>query len=93
YPALWTVYSQSAWSPPSFTVGAGQETVGNVENVTGIAVDFGISSLSLVLTTSLVNPAWVVAPFNGPVFTAALPHGLTVATVDAGATTMAGFDD
>ena len=70
YPTLGSIYGQASWTPPTFTVGGGVETVGNVENVTSIAVNFASSSLSMLLTTVLGNPTWGGADFNGPVITA-----------------------
>jgi hypothetical protein len=90
-PDLGTVYAEASWSPASFTVGAGVETVGDVEGVTSITVDASASALSLVLATTLTNPTWNSASFNGLVFTAAGPLGIIGATVNA-ATSMAGFD-
>lgn len=92
FPDLGTVYGSATWAPASFTVGAGTETVGDVEGVTNITVDFTGLSLSLLLTTVLGNPTWNSVAFNGPVFTATAPHGLAGASVGAG-TTMAGFDN
>jgi hypothetical protein len=90
-PDLSSIYDQASWSPASFTVGAGVETVGDVEGVTSITVDVSASALSLVLATTLTNPTWNAAGFNGVVFSAAGPLGIIGATVNA-ATTMAGFD-
>jgi hypothetical protein len=91
FPDLGTVYGSASWAPASFTVGAGTETVGDIEGVTDIAVDFTGLSLSLLMTTVLGTPTWTGVAFNGPVFTATAPHGITGASVGAG-TTMAGFD-
>jgi len=91
YPTLGSIYGQASWTPPTFTVGGGVETVGNVENVTSIAVNFASSSLSILLTTVLGNPTWGNSAFNGPVFTATGPLGIAGVSVNA-ATTMAGFD-
>jgi len=91
YPTLGSIYGQASWTPPTFIVGGGVETVGNVENVTSIAVNFASSSLSMLLTTVLGSPTWGGADFNGPVFTATGPLGIAGVSVNA-ATTMAGFD-
>ena len=93
YPTLGSIYGQASWTPTTFTVGGGVETVGNVENVTSIAVNFASSSLSILLTTVLGNPdpTWLSSAFNGPVFTATGPLGIAGVSVNA-ATTMAGFD-
>jgi hypothetical protein len=93
YPDLATVYGVT-WTPSSFTVGAGQETDGNVEDVTHLLVDFADDSLTITLDTILSNPdpTWNNTSHNGPVFTSALSHGIASASVD-GSTTMTGFDD
>jgi hypothetical protein len=92
HPDLSTVYSGASWSPGSFTVGAGQETTGNIEDVTWLHVDFEDDALTITFETILSNPTWNSTPFNGIVFTASGAHGLTGASVN-GATTMSGFDD
>lgn len=90
-PGLGQVYPQASWAPAGFTAGAGTETVGTIEGVTTIAVDFAANSLTLVLNTVLGSPTWNGVAFNGPVFSAAGPLGLASASVN-GATTLAGFD-
>jgi hypothetical protein len=91
HPDLVTVYGV-AWTPSaSFTVGAGQETDGNVEDVTHLLVDFADDSLTITLQTILSTPTWNNTSFNGPVFSSVLPHGIASASVD-GSTTMSGFD-
>ncbi len=90
FPDLGTVYGFATWSPPSFTVGAGTETVGDVEGVTFISTDFTDTALTLVFSTVLSSPTWNATAFNGPVFTAAAPLGIVSASLNA-ATTMAGF--
>jgi hypothetical protein len=87
-----TVYGSAVWTPSSFTVGAGQETDGNIEDVTHLLVDFGDDSLTITLDTVLSTPTWNNTSHNGPIFTSVLPHGIASASVD-GSTTMAGFDD
>ena len=71
---------------------AGQETVGDVEGVTQLLVDFSDSALTIALQTTLSTPNWNSAAFNGIVFTSPGPLGITGAVVDP-ATTMTGFDD
>lgn len=93
HPALGTVYGDATWAPATFVTGAGGETVGDIEGVTQIAVDFAASTLTLVLTTTLTGPVWNSAAFNGPVFTSADALGIVSATVDSLATTMSGFGD
>jgi hypothetical protein len=91
FPALAAVYPLSSWSPPTFVVGAGQETDGNIEGVTHLLVNFSNASLTITLDTVLANPTWNTAAFNGPLFTSVLPLDIASASVDA-VTTMAGFD-
>lgn len=68
------------------------ETVGNVEGVTNLVVDFSNTMLTITLDTTLTTPTWNAVPFNGPVFTATTPLSISSATVDP-ATTMVGFDN
>jgi hypothetical protein len=92
YPNLGTVYPFATWTPPTFTVGAGQETSGNVEGVTWLLTDFSATSLVLEFDTTLFAPTWNVSDFNGPVFTLTSGTlGITGVSIGA-ATTMAGFD-
>ena len=64
-----TPYSQASFAPLNFVVGAGQETVGNVEDVTNLLVDFTDTGLTITLNTVLGSPTWNVAAFNGIIFT------------------------
>lgn len=68
YPTQGTTYSFASASPPTFTVGAGNETTINVENVTFVSVDFSANTLLLSFATVLPNPMWGNASQNGPVF-------------------------
>jgi hypothetical protein len=86
-----TLYFDATATPSSFVVGAGQEADIFVEGATHVLVDFDNDSLTIVLQTTLSSPTWRVASFNGPIFTSALPHGISRATVD-GSTTLSGFD-
>jgi PEP-CTERM motif len=92
-PTIDTPYPSATASPSSFVVGAGVETVVDVEDVTFITVDFSDTSLTLSLNTSLNDPTWSAADFNGLVFdlTSAGTLGITGASVDS-LTTMSGFD-
>jgi PEP-CTERM motif len=94
YPDTATPYAQASFTPLSFVVGPGQETDGNVENVTHLLTDFSDTMLTITLETTLSSPTWGTAAFNGPIFTLLSPGplGITGASVDA-ATTMVGFDD
>jgi hypothetical protein len=91
FPALGTVYPASSWSPPTFVIGAGQESDGNSETATHLLVDVTNDSLTITLRTVLSSPTWHTTPFNGSVFTSAAPLDIATATVDA-TTTMPSFD-
>lgn len=91
-PNLATPYANASFEPPSFVVGPGQETTGDVDGATILNVDFGDDVLDILIESSLTNPTWISSEFNGIVFTSLVPHGILTATVD-GATTMAGLDD
>lgn len=92
YPDVGTPYTGASFTPAQFVVGAGQETVGNVEGVTQLLINVSDSDLTIILHTILSLPTWGPAPFNGVIL--ASPDGLDIssATVDP-ATTMAGFDN
>ena len=68
FPTVGTAYSSASASPTTFTVGAGNETIINVEDVTFISVDFSANTLVLTFDTVLSSPTWTVAAQNGPVF-------------------------
>ncbi|MBU3076337.1 PEP-CTERM sorting domain-containing protein [Sphingomonas quercus] len=91
YPDLATPYAQASYIPQSFTVGAGQESVVWIENVTSIGVDFSAAALDLDFTTSLDNPTFGVQPFNGLVFTSAAFAQFNGVTI-SGMTNLSGFD-
>ncbi|WP_292455037.1 PEP-CTERM sorting domain-containing protein [Methylibium sp.] len=88
-----TPFPSASFTPSSFVVGAGVESLVNVEDLTSISIDFSDTGLSLVLNTTLAQPTWTTAPFNGLVFdlTSPGPLGITGASIDA-QTTMIGFD-
>ncbi|MBA2348596.1 MAG: hypothetical protein H0V81_09915, partial [Solirubrobacterales bacterium] len=88
-----TAYLPASFTPSSFAVGAGVESLANVEDVTFISIDFSDTQLSLLLNTTLAQPSWSSAPFNGLVFdlTSPGPMRITGALVDA-QTSMMGFD-
>jgi hypothetical protein len=92
YPDLSSPYALAPFVPPTFVVGPGVETVGDVEGVTTLTVDFSDSDLLLTLNTILTNPTWGSASFNGPVFTSTTALDIVSAT-NTGATTLVGFDD
>jgi hypothetical protein len=91
YPDLSSPYALAPFVPPTFVVGPGVETIGDVEGVTTLTVDFSDSDLLLTLNTILTNPTWGSAPFNGPVFTSATALNIVGATNNG--TTLVGFDD
>jgi hypothetical protein len=92
YPDTATPYAFASFTPPSFVVGPGQETVGDVEGVTDLLVDFDDTTLTITLRTVLTSPTWNSVAFNGIIFSSPGPLGIAGASVDP-ATTMAGFDD
>ena len=69
FPDAGSVYGNSITLPGTFIIGAGIESVIDVETVTQIAVDFSARSLLLNFTTSLINPIWNSFAQNGPIFT------------------------
>jgi hypothetical protein len=88
-----TIYNQASFSPENFTISTGQETIGNVENVTDLLVDFSDNTLTITLNTVLTNPTWNSASFNGIIFTSLTDSlDLASAIVDPD-TTLAGFDN
>ena len=68
-----------------FTVGAGVDAVINVEGVTDLSLDFDSNMLTVTLNTTLTNPTWNTASFNGIHITAAsgmfTSFGLSSATI------------
>jgi hypothetical protein len=92
FPDSSSPYTSAVFTPSSFTVGAGQETMGDVEGVTNLLVDFSDDTLSIAFNTILSNPTWNSTSFNGIIFTATDLLDITSAVVDA-STTMAGFDN
>jgi hypothetical protein len=92
-PDIDTPYPGASFAPSSFVVGAGIESLANVEDVTFISIDFSDTALSLVLNTTLAQPTWNSFGFNGLVFDLASsgPLGITGASIGA-QTSMIGFD-
>lgn len=97
FPDLGTVYVGAEPSVSPFVIGAGVESVVNVEGVTWISVDFTDLGLSLTFNTVLNSPIWTGTAFNGLVFSGSGFSGLTSATLldsttfGAGAFTQAGI--
>jgi len=93
YPDAATPYAGAAFSPQTFVVGTGQESVADIEGVTFLSIDFRADQLTIQFHTVLSAPTWGAAAFNGIAFTSALAANLGIAgaSVD-GATTLAGFD-
>jgi hypothetical protein len=89
-PDIDTVYPFGTFTPGTFTVGAGVDTVVDVEGVTFIDVDFGAKSLFITFNTVLSAPTWNTAAFNGLLFSGPAIGRITSAAVLA--TTMGGFD-
>jgi hypothetical protein len=67
-PDTGTVYPFATTSPNPFIVGAGVETVIDVEGVTFLNIDFSADSLLISLATTLGNPTWTNFAQNGPSF-------------------------
>ena len=91
YPDSAESYNQAIWTPPSFTVGPGEETIASIEDVTQIHVDFTGSALVMTLHTVLSAPTWNAVVFSGPVFVADGWLGIRSVSIDP-STTMGGFD-
>jgi hypothetical protein len=85
-------YAPAVFTPSNFTVGAGQETIGNVEGVTNLFIDFTDNTLSITFGTILTSPTWNANDFNGVIFTAISPLDIESLLVIA-STTMSGFDN
>ncbi len=94
HPDLTTPYAAAIFSPQSFVVGAGVETIGSIEGVASLVTDFSDSQLTIMLKTTLDKPTWNATPFNGVVFTLLSPGSLDIASavVDS-ATSLSGFDN
>jgi hypothetical protein len=92
YADLGTVYGGATASPADFVVGAGVESVVDVEGVTDLIVDLAASSLTVLFDTVLTSPTWNAASFNGLLFIGTAAHGIAGATVDA-SSTLGGFGD
>lgn len=92
YPDDATAYPAATYTPQAFVVGAGEESVIDIEGVTQLHVDFANSSLAILFNTSLGNPTWNPVSFNGPIFSGSAIAGITGVTVN-GSSTLAGFDN
>lgn len=90
FPDLGTVYGFANPSVSPFVIGAGVESVVNVEDVTFISVDFTDLGLSLVFNTQLNQPTWTNTAFNGLVFSGTGFSGLASATLLGSSTFGAG---
>jgi hypothetical protein len=85
-----TPYASGSFTPSNFTVGAGVETIGEIENVTFLTTDFGASSLRIDFATTLSNPTLGSAAFNGPIFDTASSLGIIGVSINP-LTNLAGF--
>ncbi|MFT3803240.1 MAG: PEP-CTERM sorting domain-containing protein [Burkholderiaceae bacterium] len=85
-----SIYADASFSPPTFTVGPGVETIGDVEGVTFLHLDLTDTGITVDFETRLSNPTWLNAPFNGIILTATGPLGVTDPMVDI--STLSGFD-
>jgi hypothetical protein len=91
-PNTTSAYAPAVFTPSNFTVGAGQETIGNVEGVTNLFIDFTDNTLSITFDTILASPTWNATDFNGVIFTATSPLDIASLLVIP-STTMSGFDN
>ena len=92
YPTDVAPYAGATYTPQNFVVGGGEESVIDIEGVTYIHVDFGATTLGLLLNTTLPAPVWGTAgPYNGPIFSGAAISGITGVLVNS-SSTLAGFD-
>jgi hypothetical protein len=93
YPNAATPYAGAAFSPQTFAVGTGQESVADIEGVTFLSIDFSADQVTIKFHTVLSAPTWGAASFNGIAFTSASAANLGIAGASVnGATTLAGFD-
>ncbi len=69
FPTFDEEYPFGVPSVSPFVIGAGTESVVNVEGVTWISVDFTDLGLTLTFNTQHSNPTWTDTAFNGLVFT------------------------
>lgn len=93
-PSSTAPYNQGSCAPSPFTVGAGVDTICQIEGVTQFVTDFGDTSLRVDFLTALQNPTITPQPFSGLVYetsTSLAGAGLTGFTINA-ATTFGGFD-
>ena len=81
FPNLGDEYPFATPSVSPFVIGAGAETVVDVEGVTWITVDFTDLGLSRIFNTQLSTPTWTNTSFNGLVFTGSGFSSLTSATL------------
>lgn len=91
FPDVGTVYPFATPSVSPFVVGAGVESVVDVEDVTDIAVDFGAETLTITFNTVLSSPTWNSTTFNGLLFQGTGAARILGASVTS--STMAGFDN
>lgn len=91
FPDVDTVYPFASPSVSPFTVGAGVETVVDVESVTDIAVDFGANSLLITFNTPFTGLAWAQSSFNGLLFQG--PGAAKIVGASVASTSLAGFDN
>lgn len=90
FPDLATEYPFATPAPATFPVGAGVESIVDVEGVTWLSIDFSDKALSIAFDTTLSGPIWTLRDFNGLVFTGEGISKLTGAAIGAG-TTFPGF--
>jgi hypothetical protein len=94
YPDLSSTYAEASFSPQSFIVAAGIETIGTVEGVTNLLTDFDDNQLIITFDTVLQAPSWNTAAFNGLVFALRSGNNLQFASLLINdQTTVTGFND
>ncbi|MFT4100719.1 MAG: hypothetical protein QM674_06720 [Burkholderiaceae bacterium] len=71
HPDLGTIYGDASFSPPTFTVGDGVGTVGNVEGVTFLHLGLTDTGIDLRFESVLASSTRANSAFNGIVLTAA----------------------
>lgn len=82
-------YAGATFTPANFIVGAGPETVLNIEDKTWVQFDFGASTLNFSHQQSL-TASWGPGTFNGPVFTGAAIGRITGVSILS--SNLPGFD-
>lgn len=91
FPDVGTVYPFGIPSVSPFTVGAGVETLVNVDSLIDIAVDFDANSLLITFNTPFSSIGWNASSFNGLLFQG--PGAAKILGASVVSTSLAGFDN